>query len=828
MKIWKAIWIVLLSVWVASVGLFAQKAPGKVLAEDGQYHGLGLIYKDPATISSWHRLDTKGLAEQAPALPSSVINTTYLPPVGNQGSQGSCVAWATAYYTKTYMEAKEHGWDPVQLAHQFSPAYMYNQGRVNTDGGMVFSDATEILTHLGCATLDQMPYDQSDYTTLPSENAYKEAMSYRIGQTTYVDMTQAGALTALKQWLNKGNVAFAGIFVYQNFYNISSYNYNYCLADATSSGNGAHATTIIGYDDAHVTDDGTGAFRCVNSWGTGWGDQGYYWLSYQAVTDPNHKIFVGFVAYWQELVGDSPTVAAKFQVAYSEFRDLRVTLTAGQQEIALWNLASWRSASSRNLALSAPGHPIWVDLSDLTGPVYALSVTDGSNEAVSGTLTSFSVVQLAGNVETPSPDPPLTISPPDTPVPITNGGFQSGLLDWNPSVWQGGSAPVVTTTTVHSGSSAALLGAGGTTAGQSFIAHALSLPAGGASLLAWCYPQQQNPGSHDYQGIAVSGGTDFYFSNNAQSWTPVYLDLTPYVGQNTWVYFWTYHDGSTSGSTSMVVDDVSLCKQHPAVASVTVKAQPLAATAQAQPTSGMAPLNVTFTGSATGGVPPYTFTWNLGDGGATVIAQDLTHKYLAAGSYGVILTVRDASGTTAQDKHFSIQVQAVTPLSVSASADKISGTVPLTVTFSATAAGGTAPYSYMWSFGDGHTESSETASDTFTQPGSYTATVTVTDAAGGQASDSVTITVSPQPPVITGVQKLTNPLRLKIYGTNFHLACTVKINEAVAMSSWKNGSLLVAKKGESLKALLPKGVPVQITITNTDDGGVSAPFGYMR
>ena len=263
-------------------------------------------------------------------------------------------------------------------------------------------------------------------------------------------------------------------------------------------------------------------------------------------------------------------------------------------------------------------------------------------------------------------------------------------------------------------------------------------------------------------------------------------------------------------------------------ATITVNTQPLAATAQAQPTSGMAPLNVTFMGSATGGVPPYTFTWNLGDGSTAVTAQDLTHNYFTAGTYGVILMVRDATGTTAQDKHLSIQVKAVTPLSVVASADKTTGTVPLAVTFSATATGGTAPYSYMWSFGDGHTESSETASDTYTQPGSYTSTVTVTDAAGGQATASVTITVSPQPPVITGVQKLTNPLRLKIYGTNFHLACTVKINGAVAMTSWKNGSLLVAKKGKSLKTLLPKGVPVQITIVNTDDGGISAPFNYMR
>ena len=573
MKVLKAVWTVVLLVWVAPVTLFAQKAPVKLLAEDGQVHGLGLLYKSPATIPSWHRLDTKTLAVSAPALPASVINTAYLPPVGDQGGQGSCVAWATAYYNKTYMEAKEHGWDPSQLADQYSPAYIYNQGHLVPDNGMYFDDATEILTHLGCATLDQMPYTQSDDTTWPSEAAYQEAMSYRIGTTTWVDTTQPGALTAVKQWLSQGNVAFAGLYLYVNFYDISSYGENYCLADVTGANAGGHATTIIGYDDNHVTNDGVGAFRCVNSWGTGWGDQGFYWLSYQAVTDTNHKISQGYVTYWQELVGDSPTVAAKFQVSYGQFRDLRVTLSAGSQQIVLWNLYAWQDGSSRNLALAAPAHPIWVDLSDLAGPSYTLSVTDSLNGSVSGALSSFSVVRLAGNVDTASPDPPLAIAPPDTPVLVPNGGFESGLSDWNPGISQGGTTPGITTTTVHSGSNAAFLSAGGTTAGDSSIAKVVSVPAGGASLLAWYYPLQQNPGSADYQ--AAQAGHSFDFLSNAQSWTPVYMDLAPYASQNIWVYFWTWHDGTTSGSTSMAVDDIAFLTQHPALASVTIPSAPV-------------------------------------------------------------------------------------------------------------------------------------------------------------------------------------------------------------------------------------------------------------
>src|ERR1700733_4605233 len=42
-----------------------------------------------------------GITGSAAALPSSVDLTPYLPPIGDQGQTGTCVAWSTAYYTKT-------------------------------------------------------------------------------------------------------------------------------------------------------------------------------------------------------------------------------------------------------------------------------------------------------------------------------------------------------------------------------------------------------------------------------------------------------------------------------------------------------------------------------------------------------------------------------------------------------------------------------------------------------------------------------------------------------------------------------------------------------
>ncbi|HZR54325.1 MAG TPA: PKD domain-containing protein [Streptosporangiaceae bacterium] len=173
---------------------------------------------------------------------------------------------------------------------------------------------------------------------------------------------------------------------------------------------------------------------------------------------------------------------------------------------------------------------------------------------------------------------------------------------------------------------------------------------------------------------------------------------------------------------------------------------PLTAAAGASPTTGNAPLSVSFTGSATGGTAPYSYSWNFGDGSSST-AQNPSHTYSSAGTFTATLTVTDSSSPAkTATATATVTVSAVgNPLAATASAVPTSGQIPLGVAFTGTATGGNPPYSYSWNFGDGSSSTAQNPSHTYSAAGTYTATLTVTDSSSPvkTATSTVTITASP-------------------------------------------------------------------------------------
>ncbi len=158
--------------------------------------------------------------------------------------------------------------------------------------------------------------------------------------------------------------------------------------------------------------------------------------------------------------------------------------------------------------------------------------------------------------------------------------------------------------------------------------------------------------------------------------------------------------------------------------SATIPAPPTVPTAgfNANPTSGTAPLTVTFTDTSTGNIT--TWSWNFGDG-TTSTAKNAAKTYTNPGSYTVGLTVTGPAGSNTASRTISVATAA--PVA-NFTATPVSGTAPLAVNFTDGSSGTVSGYS--WSFGDGSTSSAQNPAYTYTTAGTYTVSLTTTGPGG--------------------------------------------------------------------------------------------------
>ncbi len=224
-------------------------------------------------------------------------------------------------------------------------------------------------------------------------------------------------------------------------------------------------------------------------------------------------------------------------------------------------------------------------------------------------------------------------------------------------------------------------------------------------------------------------------------------------------YDWNFGDGSIDSTTTdsttttytsagtytisvTVTDDASATAQCTQDIIISEATEPVVMTATivADPTSGIAPLPVSFSVDITNGISPFMHAWDLGDGSTSTDAAPV-YTYTVDGTYTVTLIVTDADGQTATDTEV-ITVDADLPAIAIASADPTSGEPTLWVRFSSQGSSGNEPLSYYWTFSDGGSSTSANPGHYYDSEGTYTSTVTVTDADGDIDSDTVTITVS--------------------------------------------------------------------------------------
>ena len=164
-----------------------------------------------------------------------------------------------------------------------------------------------------------------------------------------------------------------------------------------------------------------------------------------------------------------------------------------------------------------------------------------------------------------------------------------------------------------------------------------------------------------------------------------------------------------------------------------------AASFSAGPTSGEAPLAVSFSDTSTLNIN--TWMWDFGDGTTSSLSSP-THTYLGSGTYTVSLTVTSSAGI--DSVLIADLVSVVEPFPISAfTPSTTTGDIPLEVTFADASTLNIS--SWLWDLGDGTTSTLQNPSNTYATAGTYVVSLTVTSEAGTDQSSQSIVAVEPVP-----------------------------------------------------------------------------------
>jgi C1A family cysteine protease len=210
------------------------------------------------------------------ALPAKIDLTAKCPPVYDQGQLGSCTANAiSGAFEFELMKQNSPVFAPSRLFIYYNERVIENT--VSTDSGAQIRDGIKSVNTQGVCNETAWPYVINEFAVKPFQTCYTAALNHLV--TSYQSVNQD--LNQMKGCLADGYPIVIGFTVYQSFESPEVAKTGVLnMPKPHEAVVGGHAVVVVGYDDASKR------FIMRNSWGTGWGMQGYFTMPYDYLLNP--------------------------------------------------------------------------------------------------------------------------------------------------------------------------------------------------------------------------------------------------------------------------------------------------------------------------------------------------------------------------------------------------------------------------------------------------------------------------------------------------------------------------------------------------------------